>query len=183
MRTITYRAIGREPDPVPRVLVRAEDELEAAVGRELEVAVVAVGEDRAVDAAGRVGSVDRERDVGLAGPPARHPVRAVTTDDGLLVERVRVVAEELAGRRDDRREARAVGIGLDEQLRGFGEQLRDVPEPLDDVELVGEPLRGQDVLVADLREQVDELVEGRGGLRRERHRWVSISRGPWRRPR
>ena len=90
--------VGIELHPVARPLVGAEDQLEVAVGVDVELAVVEVGEHRAVDAAGRVGPVDGERDVDLAVARAGDAVRPVAADHRLVVDRVGVVAEELARR-------------------------------------------------------------------------------------
>ena len=161
--------VGVEADPVPWVLVGAEDQLEVAVGVDLELAVVHVGEHRAVDAPGGVRPVHGERDVDLTVARAGDPIRAVAADQRLVVDGVGVVAEELACRRDDRREAWSLGVTFEEQLGALRQQMEDVPEALDRVELVGLALRGEHVVVADVREEADELVERLGRLWCERH--------------
>ena len=161
--------VGVEPHPVAGALVGAEDQLEVAVGVDLELPVVAIRQDRSVDAACGIRAMDRERDVRLATARTGDPVRAVAADQRLVVDRVGVVAEELARRRDDRGEARSLRISFEEQLGALGEQVEDVAEPLDGVELVRLALWGEHVVVAHVGEQPDEFVERLGGLRCERH--------------
>jgi hypothetical protein len=137
-----------------RTGIRAQDELVGAVGCDVEVAVVDVGAHRPVDATRGIRPVHRERDVALLVAPPGDAIGAIATDHRLLVERIRVVAEELARRRDDRREARALGVGLDHQLRCLGQQLRGVPDRLDGVEGLVEAVT-VDVAVPDLAQQRD----------------------------
>jgi hypothetical protein len=156
--------IGVELDPVPGALVGTEDQLEVAVRVDVELLVVEVGEDRPVDPPCRVATMDRERDVHLTVALSRHAVRTIAANERLVVDRVGIVAEELARRRDDRREPRSFRVAFEEELGALGEQVEDVAESFDRVQLVEVALFVEHVVVADVREQPDELVERLGRL-------------------
>jgi hypothetical protein len=81
-----------------------------------------------------------------------------------MVDGVRVIALELASRRNDRRQPGMVGVGLKEELGGPRKQLAYVPVALNDIEGVRESFVVEDVSIPNELEGGDQLIECRSGL-------------------
>ena len=133
-----HRRVGRELQPVARSLVLAGDDLETAVGVELEVVVVEVA-GAASDAVARriVLVLGREAQVRDRSPRAGDAVVELRIDAGARVHVVGVVEAEAAVRRQ-RREVRVTGTGvLEERRQPVLEQTAEIAQPLGAIE-VGE---------------------------------------------
>ena len=150
------RAFGhREPVARPARPGAADQELEGAVGRHVEL----VGPDRRADrlrGAALPSALDRERDVDSSRQVAAHPVGAVGADLALVVDRIGAVAAELHRRRDGAVEGRVVRVGLEAREQRALEAVQHGAVAVGEVALAAEaPLRGQ-VARVDLLEQREQ---------------------------
>ena len=144
--------------------LRAEDELERAVGGDVEHPVVHGADDplRVVPVVGT--AVHREREIDGVALLAPHPVGAAGVDGRVLVEGVGVVAAPLLVRTDDVDEARVGGVGPHVGVERDLQDREDPFVPLEHRLLVP----GCVGAVVELRLQgtqlVDELAEHSAGL-------------------
>ncbi len=146
-------------EPRTRLRVRADGEVEVAVGVELQGTVVQRSDD-AVAVVAVVGSaVDGDRQVDRIAPVAGHPVGAGGgVDRRQLIERVRVVAAPTADRADHVDEPRIVLVAPDIGVDGDAQQAEREPIPVEDVGFRQWWVAGQE-LAFDPAEFVEQLVE------------------------
>ena len=116
-----------------------------------------------------------ERRVGCARERCRGSGSRGPVDARPVVDRVGVVAEQLALRRHDAREHRPRGIALEVMLGARGEQVQHEAVRLGTGHLLDDAALGREVAVADLAQQIEEFAErfSRGG-RRVGHRQLCL---------
>ena len=144
--------VVRQLHPVALLRRAAERDLVAAVGRDVEVRVVdharGAGGVPAVGGAG----VDRDRRVDRAADVAAHAVRVPRVDGRVEVDRVGVVAEHLAPRRDPLREPGMLRIAFELAVQRGLEQVDEEAMAVDVVPLARHAEVGAEVALVDLGE-------------------------------
>ena len=153
-----------QPQPVAGAGLAAEEDLEAAIGVDVEGLVVEHAHRLVVHRAPGLAGLDGDRHVGGALDLAGHPVGVAGGDGGVEVDGVGVVAQHLAVGVDDAMEPWGGRVALEQSDQAPLQHVHDGPVGAEDVLVaVQVPLRRHPALV-DLAEQLDQLVQGPPGL-------------------
>ena len=167
-------ALG-QGQPVALAGLAAEEDLEAAVGVDVERLVVEHPHHLVVHRTPGLAGLHRDRHVGGALRLAGHPVGVVGGDGGVEVDGVGVVAQQLSVRGDDAMEPGGGRVALEQSDQAPLQVVHQGPVRADNI--VGGvqiPFRRHPAPVG-LAQQVDQLVQRPAGLsvhgRRLRRNW------------
>ena len=156
-------ALG-QGQPVALAGLAAEEDLEAAVGVDVERGVVEYSYDLVVHRPPRGAGLHRDRHVGGGLRLAGHPVGVIGGDGGVEVDGVGVVAQQLSVRGDDAMEPGSGRVALEQSDQAPLQVVHQGPVRADNI--VGGvqiPFRRCPAPVG-LAQQVDQLVQGPAGF-------------------
>ena len=170
-----------EREPTTHLWRSAEGELERPVIRDVEVVVVEHARGALRHPPVGDAGFDGEGDVDGASGVAAHAVDTGRMHHGVVVARVRVVAEHLAPRCDDLAEHRVSRVVLELRLERRTEAVDHCAQRSSDVVRRGDHPLLAGVTIGDLAQRLEQLVEGRSALPHHGgslfSAWVGPSRG------
>ena len=156
-------ALG-QGQPVALAGLAAEEDLEAAVGVDVERGVVEYSYDLVVHRPPGLAGLHRDRHVGGGLRLAGHPVGVIGGDGGVEVDGVGVVAQQLSVRGDDAMEPGSGRVALEQSDQAPLQVVHQGPVRADNiVDGVQVPFRRCPAPV-DLAQQVDQFVQRPAGL-------------------
>ena len=169
---VTCRDAGRlgiEREPIAIPSWAADPDLEAPVSRDVELRIVDDAGRPARHRAVLASHLQRDGDVDGAVHVPAHDVLAIARDRRVVVDRIGIVARELAAGRNDAPEVRAARVRLEHPAEATFEDVHERAVRTDDVGLAGEPPLGARPTLVDLTQEVDELTQGLAGFGSYRH--------------